>query len=89
MASNQNNTDHNANTGGYIGEIEASLGWDANATSSASASGTIGGDLTVGDRSLASGRSTAGSFGLVKSLILTGILGVGFLIYLWADKGGK
>lgn len=93
--SSQNNTDTNQNSGGYVGEVEASLGGlDLSSmgasTSSATSSGTVdfGG---FGDINIASGRSSAGSFGTVKLVAFAVLAVAGFVIYsiLTGQKGGK
>lgn len=91
--SSQTNTDTNTNSGGYVGEVEASLGGlDLSSmgasTSSASSSGTVdfGG---FGDINIASGRSSAGSFGTVKMTAFIVLALVGFVVYQYATKGAK
>lgn len=60
----QKNQDNNQNTGGYVGEIEAGLGFEFGGSSSAT-----GGKITNGAIFNSSGKS----FGLVKILALAGI----------------
>lgn len=92
--SNLSNSDTNANTG-YVGEIEASLGgFDLSnmgaSTSSATSSSNVdfGG---FGDVNIASGKSTAGSFGTVKTTAFIVLALVGLLAYSYfaKQKGGK
>ena len=94
--STQANSDQNQNTGGYVGEIEASLGsldfanpsdflnnFGASSATS-SASGTA--SLTIGDKSVASGSAVAGKLGTVKTLAIVGLCLAGWLIYRKVGK---
>lgn len=82
----------NQNTGGYVGEVNASLGgFDFSnmgaSTSSATSSATA--SLASGDKNVASGKSSAGTLGSLKSagLILAAL--AFYAIYAFSSKGGK
>ena len=61
-AAEQKNTDKNSNSGGYIGELEASLGLDTSATSTA----------TGGKISVTNFNESGGTIGFVKMLAIAG-----------------
>lgn len=81
---------------GLVGKVEPSVNLSAhlglddilNSTSSATTSGTASSGVTIGNKSVASGRANAGSIGFLKSLMLIGILSVGFVGWLWWEKNG-
>lgn len=82
----------NQNTGGYVGEITASLGgFDLSnmgaSTSSATSSATS--SLASGDKNIASGKSSAGTLGSLKSagLILAAL--AFYAVYAFSSKGSK
>ena len=86
--SSQNNQDMNQNAGGYIGEVEATIGgFDTSSSSSATSSATA--SLASGDKNVASGKSSAGTLGSLKSagLILAAL--AFYAIYAFSSKGGK
>ena len=94
-SSSLQNNDTNTNQGGYVGEIEASLGgFDLSnmgaSTSSATSSSSVnfGG---FGEINLASGKSTAGNTGIVKSVAfaILAIAGYAVFAYFSREKGGK
>lgn len=93
--SSQTNTDTNQNSGGYVGEVEASLGGlDFSGMGASTSSATSSSNVDFGgfgEINIASGKSAAGGFGTVK-LVSFAILGVAaFVIYqiLMNQKGGK
>lgn len=60
----QKNQDNNQNTGGYVGEIEAGLGFDVG-TSTSSATGGKNSNIIF--------NSQQSGFGLVKTLAIAGV----------------
>lgn len=85
IQNDQNNTDQNMNQGGYVGEVEASIGgFDSSSSSSSNSSATA--SLARGDNNVSSGSSSAGKIGLVKGLIFGSFLLVGFFIF---EKWGR
>lgn len=83
----------NQNTGGYVGEVNASLGgFDFSnmgaSTSSATSSATS--SLASGDKNTSSGSSSAGGLGSFKTAGLIAAAIIFYAIYAFSEgKGGK
>lgn len=88
IQSSQNNTDGNQNAGGAVGEIEAAIGgFDTSSASSATSSATA--SLAGGDRNVASGKSSAGALGSVKTAALVLAALAFYVVFVFSQKGGK
>ena len=88
----QTNTDHNQNTGGYVGELEASMGgldFSGLGASTSSATSSANVNSVFGDVNLASGKSSAGTMGSVKGFALAILALAAYAIYAWSSKGKK
>lgn len=91
--SSQTNTDTNTNSGGYVGEVEASLGGlDFSGMGASTSSATSSSNVDFGgfgDINIASGKGSAGSFGTVKATAFIILALVGFVVYQYVAKGAK